>query len=139
MDRALISCFFLNCSSSNCTFSKKGKQPCVEATKVLKYYSESSLSFCTLYCFCQSRLSTLEYYICSSVYIDCTSIRQNKNVSGLQSFNWSTKAKFFWQIYLWYKAMLKVLTKFWEPFGIYQLTGTANPAQFHLLWPDWLC
>ena len=25
------------------------------------------------------------------------------------------------------------------PFRIYQLTSTANPAQFTQLWPDWLC
>jgi hypothetical protein len=29
---------------------------------------------------------------------------------------------------LWYKAMLKVWRKLWEPFRIYQLTSTANPA-----------
>ena len=39
--------------------------------------------------------------------------------------------------YLWYKAMLKVWRKAWEPFGIYQLTSTANPANFTQLWP-WL-
>ena len=72
---------FLTVHQAVVLFGKK------EANKVLKYYSESSLSFCTLYCFCQRRLSTLEYYICSSVYIDCTNIGQNKNLSGLQSFN----------------------------------------------------
>ena len=41
--------------------------------------------------------------------------------------------------HLWYKAMLKVWTKLWEPFRIYQLTSTANPAQFIQLQPDWLC
>ena len=92
---------------------------------------------------------------------------------------------------LWYKAMLKVWRKFWEPFkgqliskancqavnsskkrtkefvfttmrhvfvhflegindtkktfrnyltiSIYQLISTANPAQFHKLWLNWLC
>ena len=41
--------------------------------------------------------------------------------------------------HLWYKAMLKVWRKSWEPFRIYQLTSTANPAQFIQLWPNWLC
>ena len=40
--------------------------------------------------------------------------------------------------HLWDKAMLKVWKKSWEPFRIYQLTITDNPAQFDKLWPDWL-
>ena len=41
--------------------------------------------------------------------------------------------------HLWYKAMLKVWRKSCEPFRIYQLTSTSNPAQFLKLWSDWLC
>ena len=35
--------------------------------------------------------------------------------------------------------MLKVWKKSWEPFRIYQLTSTANPAEFTKSWPNWLC
>ena len=34
----------------------------------------------------------------------------------------------FFTSHLWYKAMLKVWKKSWEPFRIYQLTSTANSA-----------
>ena len=35
-------------------------------------------------------------------------------------------------------AMIKVWRKSWEPFRIYQLASTANPAHFTQLWLDWL-
>ena len=53
--------------------------------------------------------------------------------------NWSTKAKPFLTSHLWFIAILKVWTKSWEHFRIYQLTSTANSAQFQKLWLDWLC
>ena len=59
-------------------------------------------------------------------------------LSEISEKNWSTKAKPFLTSHLWYKAMLKVWRKSWEPFRIYQLTNTANPAQFHKLWLNWL-
>ena len=46
--------------------------------------------------------------------------------SEISEKNWSTLTS-----HLWYKAILKVWRKSWEPFRIYQLTSTVNPAQFH--------
>ena len=48
--------------------------------------------------------------------------------SEISRKKWSTKAKPFLTSHLWYKAMLKVWTKSWELFRIYQLTSTGNPA-----------
>ena len=59
--------------------------------------------------------------------------------SEINEKNWCTKVKPFLTFHLRYEAMLKVSRKSWEPFRIYQLTITANPTQFHKLWPDWLC
>ena len=42
--------------------------------------------------------------------------------------NWRAKVKPVLTSHLWYKAMLKIWEKSWEPFRIYQLTSTANPA-----------
>ena len=54
--------------------------------------------------------------------------------SEISEKNWSTYAKPFLTSHSWYRAMLKVWRKSWEPFRIYQLTSTANPAKFHKLW-----
>ena len=44
--------------------------------------------------------------------------------SEISEKNWSTLLKPFLTSHLWYKAMLKVWRKSWEPFRIYQLTST---------------
>ena len=53
--------------------------------------------------------------------------------------NWSTKAKPFLKSHLWYKVMLRVWSKSWEPFRIYLLTSTANPVIICEVGLDWLC
>ena len=57
--------------------------------------------------------------------------------SEISEKNWSTKAKPFLTSHLWYKAMLKVWRKSWEPFRIYQLTSTANSAIICGIGLDW--
>ena len=53
--------------------------------------------------------------------------------SEISEKNWSTKAKPFLTSHLLDEAMQKVRRKSWEPFRIYQLTSSANTAQFHKL------
>ena len=59
--------------------------------------------------------------------------------SDINEKDWSTKANPFLTSHLWYKSMLKVWRKSWEPFRIYQLTSTANPVIICEIGLDWLC
>ena len=59
--------------------------------------------------------------------------------SEISEKSWSTTVKPFLTSHLWYKAMLKVWRKSWEPFRIYQLTSTANLAKICEIGLDWRC
>ena len=50
--------------------------------------------------------------------------------SQISMKNWRANARPVLTLHLWYKTILKVWRKSWEPFRIYPLTSTANPAQF---------
>ena len=73
----------------------------------------------------------------------CCMWKRSKNTppkpSEISMKNWSAKVKPVLTPHLWYKAMLKVWRKSWEPFRIYQLTSTANPAIIEWIGLDWLC
>ena len=55
--------------------------------------------------------------------------------SEISEKNWS---KVIVDIAFMSQSHAESMKKSWEPFRIYQLTSTANPAQFHKTWTNWL-